>query len=695
MNQTKKSWRKYWLILQYYKFPAIGIFFLTMMLAITAAIKVERIYTVNSKIKIEFPNNDLIDSLTTKETPQKNNQENQDNINQQAQENSEINSATLTKKVFEQLKISDNYIESLDYDQFIKKLDIKNNSRTGIIEITYSGQDIDNTKLVVDFLIESYRNQQSETNLSSIKKIKGKFNQQLALADKNAKTIASKLNNLLTKYDRKILESNSEYLTNKIKEIEKKIASAKTEIKKLDSKINDLKSKLGLNVSQDTASNLVSESPEQQQLLKQLRDIESQLIVETARFSPENPVIINLQEQKAKLEAKINDSDLSSQQYISVNQNNNIIPEVTEQLVNFETEKKSWSTKIESWQIDKARYQKDNAIAPAIKQQYQELLTKNKKAKEQYNKILNKSQQLEIALEENIANIQIIKPSKVKNSLASWNKEIITASGIGLGFILALVTVLTLESKNPSLKTSEEISELFDSKILGEITNLRKSDFQISHRSEPVSPERFVLDAPYSVACEAYKIVYDNLELIKADKVIKLITVASSNIEEGKSTFIANLAAITTQLGKKVLVIDANLQTPKQKVIWRINNNLGLNDILKKEAKFKDVVQSPNLNLDVVTAGSMVEDYLSLWESEQMKEFINHIQEKYDLVIFDTPAINLYPDALKISQFTDGIILVGRIGFTNPQQVLAAKELIEKSHQEILGLVVNDKFSNN
>ncbi len=635
MNYTKKSWQNYWLILQYHKFSAIAIFLLTMMLAITAAIKVERNYTVNSKIQLEYPKNELINLLATQATFNKNNKDYQDNIPQEDKENPETNFAILTQKVFEQLKISDNYFASLDYDKFIKKLDIQNNSRTGIIEITYSGKELNSSKLVVNSLIEFYRNQHAETHISNIKRAKDKFNQQLAFADKNAKEIASKLNDLLTKYDRNILESKPEYLTNKIKEIEEKITSAKSEIRKIDSKINDLKSRLNLNVTQDTA-----------------------------------------------------------QQYISVNKNNNFISEITEQLVNYEAEKGSWLTKIESWVIDKERYQRDNAIAPVIKQQYQELLTKNKQAKEQYNKILNQSQQLEFFSEKNIANIKILNPPKVKNNLASWNKEIITANGIGLGFILALVTVLALESKNPSLKTREEISELFNSKILGEIPNLRKSDFHISHHSEPVLPERFVLEAPYSVTCEAYKIVYDNLELTKADKVIKLITVTSSSIEEGKSTFIANLAALTTQLGKKVLVIDSNIQTPKQKAIWHIYSNLGLTNILKKEAEFENVVQSPNLNLDVITAGSMVEDYLSLWESEHMKEFINHIKEKYDLVIFDTPAINLYPDALKISQFTDGIIIVGRIGFTNPQKALEAKELIEQSHQEILGLVINEKFDN-
>ena len=690
MNQTKKTWQQYWLMLQYYKFPAIATFLLTIILTITAVIKVERTYTVNSTIKLESANKEVIDSLEATTT---NNNQNIEPANSEQVADIEKDSETFSKQVFEQLKTENNSLETVNYEQFVKQLEIKNDSVDDTIKITYSGKDIDSSKLVVNSVIESYKNQQADIELSNLAKIKDQFNQQLASADKDSKEIAKKIKAILTKYDRNILESKPEYLTNKIKEIESKIASAKSKIKEVDSKINSIKLKLGLDYPQNAIAGQVAGNSEQQKLFQQLQDIETQLIQEGARFSSQNPVIINLQAEKSRLEAQIRNQNLSSQQYLSVNQNNYSITEDTEQLVNYEAEKQSLSTQIDSWEIDKAQYQKDQAIAPEIKQQYQELLANSKKAKDKHNKLLNRYQQLEVFSEDNVTNIKIINPTKVKNSLASWNKEIIAFSGVGLGFILALATIVALESRNPTLKNISEISELFNSKILGEIPNLRKSDFHLSHRSDPVVPERFVLEAPYSVACEAYNIVYDNLVQTRPDQVIKLISVVSSSTGEGKSTFIANLAALTTQLGKKVLIIDANPQTPRQKAIWKIDNNLGLTDILKKDAEFADVVQSPSLNLNVITAGSMVEDYLSLWESASRSEFISRIREEYDLVLFDTPAIALSADALKISQFIDGMILVGRIGFTNPKISLETKELIKKSHQEILGIVVNDKFN--
>ncbi|MEM9273483.1 MAG: DUF4423 domain-containing protein, partial [Cyanobacteria bacterium P01_F01_bin.143] len=393
MNQTKKTWQQYWLMLQYYKFPAIATFLLTIILTITAVLKVERTYTVNSTIKLESANKEVIDSLEA--TAINNNQKIEaDNAEQVV--SIEKDSEILSKQVFEQLKTENNSLETVNYEQFIKQLDIKNNSVDDTIDITYSGKDIDSSKLVVNSVIESYKNQRADIELSNLSKIKDKFNQQLASADKDVKEIAKKLKNLLSKYDRNILESKPEYLTNKIKEIESKIVSAKSKIKEVDSKISNLKLKLGLGSPQNAIASQVEGYSEQQELFQQLQDTETKLIQESARFSSQNPVIINLQAEKSRLEAQIKNQNLSSQQYLSVNQNNYSIAEDTEQLVSYEAEKQSLATKIDSWEIDKAQYQKDQAIAPEVKQQYQELLANNKKAKDKYNRLLNKYQQLEV-----------------------------------------------------------------------------------------------------------------------------------------------------------------------------------------------------------------------------------------------------------------------------------------------------------
>lgn len=192
MNKTKKSWQEYWLMFQYYKFPAIATFLLTIILAITAALKVERTYIVNSKIKLESVNKEIIDSLTSPEAISTNNPSDIEQKNSQSLVDLEQKSTTLSKQVFEKLKTENNYLATVDYEQFVKQLDINNNSQTDTIEITYSGKDINSSRLVVNSLIESYQNQQAQTELSNVSKIKDKFNQQLAFLIKIRKKLPVK-----------------------------------------------------------------------------------------------------------------------------------------------------------------------------------------------------------------------------------------------------------------------------------------------------------------------------------------------------------------------------------------------------------------------------------------------------------------------------------------------------------------------
>ena len=76
-----------------------------------------------------------------------------------------------------------------------------------------------------------------------------------------------------------------------------------------------------------------------------------------------------------------------------------------------------------------------------------------------------------------------------------------------------------------------------------------------------------------------------------------------------------------------------------------------------------------------------------------MKQLVNYIKQKYDVIIFDTPSINLYPNALTINKFTDGMILLAKTGVTSLTSVMRTKDLIDKSQQVVLGLVVNDKMA--
>jgi len=85
----------------------------------------------------------------------------------------------------------------------------------------------------------------------------------------------------------------------------------------------------------------------------------------------------------------------------------------------------------------------------------------------------------------------------------------------------------------------------------------------------------------------------------------------------------------------------------------------------------------------------MQTEYLSLLKSNRMSELLEKCKHKYDLIVIDTPPVLLFSDTLVIGRKTDGIVLVGRLGVTNPTISNSAKDLLEQSRQRILGVVIN------
>jgi capsular exopolysaccharide synthesis family protein len=202
-------------------------------------------------------------------------------------------------------------------------------------------------------------------------------------------------------------------------------------------------------------------------------------------------------------------------------------------------------------------------------------------------------------------------------------------------------------------------------------------------------PERQVRDLPTSIISEAYRMLQANLKFLSPDRQLKVIVVTSSVPKEGKSTVSTNVAVALAQLGSRVLLIDADLHHPQQHHIWDLTNEVGLSEVIVGQADLKKAVKEVIPNLDVLPAGVIPPNSLALLGSKRMNSLIEDFSKTYDLVIVDTSPLLLVADALTLSKMSDGILLVARPGVTDSASAKAAKEALDQSSQNVLGLVIN------
>jgi capsular exopolysaccharide synthesis family protein len=197
---------------------------------------------------------------------------------------------------------------------------------------------------------------------------------------------------------------------------------------------------------------------------------------------------------------------------------------------------------------------------------------------------------------------------------------------------------------------------------------------------------------PKSPISEQYKTIRTNIQYSSIDKEIRSLMVTSAGPAEGKSTTVANLAVVFAQLGKKVLLIDADLRKPTVHRTFGVNNLFGFTTVLTKQATLeKTVLETDEENLFILTSGPVPPNPAELLSSKGMELLIEEANEHFDYVIFDTPPLLAVADPQILSNKVDGSILVVYSGKTEIDQAKKAKELLVNAHSKLLGVVLNHK----
>lgn len=131
-----------------------------------------------------------------------------------------------------------------------------------------------------------------------------------------------------------------------------------------------------------------------------------------------------------------------------------------------------------------------------------------------------------------------------------------------------------------------------------------------------------------------------------------------------KSLTAANVAISFAMLGKKTLLIDADMRKLIQRRLWRTNPTTGLFDFL---AKIQDlcIYDVEGISFSIVCTGTIPPNPSELLSSEGMKNFVEECLKLYEYIIIDTPPINMVADAQIVSTFVDGVVLIAKSGNTS------------------------------
>ncbi|MDQ0803471.1 CpsD/CapB family tyrosine-protein kinase [Priestia megaterium] len=199
-------------------------------------------------------------------------------------------------------------------------------------------------------------------------------------------------------------------------------------------------------------------------------------------------------------------------------------------------------------------------------------------------------------------------------------------------------------------------------------------------------------NSPKDPVAEQYRTIRTNIQFSNVDQDIKAIVVTSSGAEEGKSTTASNLATVYAQQGLNVLLIDADLRKPTGHYTFRLENHIGLTNVLTRQSTLAQAVQESEIpHLSVLTSGPIPPNPSELLASAQMAELLKEMKKQFDMIIFDTPPILAVADAQILANQVDGTILVVSSGKTEKDAALKSKELLSNAKGKLLGVVLNNR----
>jgi succinoglycan biosynthesis transport protein ExoP len=292
-------------------------------------------------------------------------------------------------------------------------------------------------------------------------------------------------------------------------------------------------------------------------------------------------------------------------------------------------------------------------------------------------------QQFEIAIAEalTMSDLQFVEPAVEPGRPAKPRLVVNIVAGLMLGLMFGVALVFGFEYLDDSIKTPDDLREVWDLPQLGAIPFYGKK-----------GTTRLITDLPaHAPVAEAFRTVRNSIAYATLDKPPRYIAVSSGVPEEGKSTVSMNLAISMARDGKRVVLVDCDLRRPTQHRFFpHTANHVGVTNVLLGEAKLEDAYQEmPVPGFRLLAAGTLPRDPGSLVESLKMRQLLMDVARTCDIVIVDTPPVMVVNDAIVLGRQVDEFVLVAEAGKASRKVLRDVKNRMEGAGLIPVGLVLN------
>lgn len=568
-------------------------------------------------------------------------------------------------------------------------IELRNIAKTDIIEISVSNNDPKEASIIANTFANTYQTRDLAWGSGEINNLRNFLEEQLDLVEADLNMMEDSLR--IFKEDEGIyeLEGNAKIMLEELAEIESKYNNTIAEISVLKEQKTFVYSRLSQE-EKTLANQLLNSIDNRLNALRlEIAQNEADLVKNTSLYGQNHEAVRSIQRKINQLKQNLSQQteELIAQ---GVSTADPILYRQTlmDRVLEIESEEATLQSQAEQYKLLVDQYSAKLGTLPAKSMEFARLERDRSVLAQTYNIMRQKLEEAKISEASEIGKVRIIDYARPPRGWVKPNTKINLILGIISGFILALFVIMIRELMDVSIKSIHDIEKQGMSVLgtipkFGEVINDRK--FIKTRRRNIITIE--IPDSPIS---EAYRSIRTNI-LYSRSQNNSSILITSPGSAEGKSTTVSNLAVLYAKTGKKTLLLDADLRKPVQHRIFRVNQEPGLvHYLLDMNINLSDLIQPTYIgNLSVLASGTIPPNPAELLGTEKMINLLAQLEEKWDVILIDTPPILVVTDASLLAKAVDNMILMIKSGVTHKEALVRSQKIIGNLNTAFSGTILN------
>ncbi|MFC6876168.1 GumC family protein [Flavobacterium myungsuense] len=319
---------------------------------------------------------------------------------------------------------------------------------------------------------------------------------------------------------------------------------------------------------------------------------------------------------------------------------------------------------------------------PVQERQFRVIARQQKVKEELYLYLLQKREETAISLSATEPNARVVDLAKALKDPVSPQKNVFYFAALLLGLFIPFVIIYVIDLLDNKLKSRLDLEGKTSIPFIGDI---------------PTSDSPFEIMMPNSrtSSAEALRIIRSNLDFMVNKEIgsrAKTIFVTSTVPQEGKTFVSANLAATYALSGRKVLLVEMDIRSPRLDKYLDVPERGVTNYLSSSELKPEDLIvkQKGYDDLYVLSAGNIPPNPAELLMSKKVETFFETLKTQYDYIIVDTAPVSVVADTILIAKYADCFVYVFRANYLGKRMLSIPNSLYKENKLPNMCLLLND-----